>query len=202
MSFKKHIEQSFHKPPGRDDSDVDWRHSKWRKRGMKKFFAKETRERIDESFRSYKARRSNSGKPKERYKGHPVIPDPVALLQPWSDHCIDYCKDMSRAESTLYLQMVSGKIGLRGYLSTWKDVERTGPHTVDHLFIHCPLLAAERQELQHELGHLDLKRMLTDNALASTRWALQHFGLDQFQWERENHLVRMASQCGSEPTKP
>ncbi|KAK7964417.1 hypothetical protein PG988_011391 [Apiospora saccharicola] len=185
MDYRAYVEDEFGWAPGQEESDLDWR---WPKR--KKHFMKTWRQR------------SNNGKHYPSFKNHPVIPRPVALEQPWSAHCVDYCKGMSRAESTLYLQMVSGKIGLRGYLSTWRDVERTGPHTVDHIFIHCPLLAAEREELRHELGHLDLKRMLTDNALASTRWALQHFGLEQFQWERENQLVRMALQCGSELKKP
>ncbi|KAK8112504.1 hypothetical protein PG984_013030 [Apiospora sp. TS-2023a] len=202
MDYRADVEDEFGWEPDQEESDLDWRWPKRKKHFMKTWFVEETKLRMDASFDLYRRQRSNNGKHYPSFKKHPVIPSPVALEQPWSDHCIDYCKGMSRAESTLYLQMVSGKIGLRGYLSTWRDVERTGPHTVDHLFIHCPLLAAEREELRHELGHLDLVRMLTENALASTRWALQHFGLEQFQWERENQLVRMALQSGSELKKP
>ncbi|KAK8030173.1 hypothetical protein PG993_011464 [Apiospora rasikravindrae] len=204
QDYKKHIEEWLRKSPGREDPQPDWRLSKRKKRGMKKWFAAQTAMRMDVRFEQYIGLRCNKGTHETRFKGYPITPKPVALSQKWSAKCIKNCKDMSRAESTLYLQLVSGKIGLRGYLSTWKKPEKTnvdspacpceqGPHTVDHLFIHCPMLANERRELEHQLGHLDLERMLTANALVATRWALEQLRIEQFQFEREYLLTEKAA---------
>ncbi|KAK8062162.1 hypothetical protein PG997_014259 [Apiospora hydei] len=125
QDYKKHIEAWLREAPGPEDREPDWRLSKRKKRGMKKWFAAQTAMRMDVRFQECIALRCNKGTHEARFKGHPVTPRPVALSNKWSDNCIEKCDGMSRAESTLYLQLMSGKIGLRGCLSTWKKPEKT-----------------------------------------------------------------------------
>ncbi|KAK6855255.1 hypothetical protein PG995_008787 [Apiospora arundinis] len=180
--FGRIIHQHFLNSPGRTNPEADWSNPKKRKQGIKKWFDKQIAKRMDEIFDLYIRERANRQGHRRFFKGHPVVPRPQTLSEPWSTRCIKYCKDMDRAESTMYMQLVSGKSGLNGYLSTWATSPGQGPQTVDHLFFHCTQLASQREELKQELGHLDLGRMLTKDALVSTQWALEHFPLEQFQW--------------------
>ncbi|KAF4773384.1 hypothetical protein HER10_EVM0012867 [Colletotrichum scovillei] len=68
---------------------------------------------------------------------------------------------------------------------------RTGEHTVGHLFYACPDLQEERSQLplkdfrggkRTRNGMCTLEGLLTEGAAQASRWAINHFGIQQFTW--------------------
>jgi hypothetical protein len=68
----------------------------------------------------------------------------------------------------------------------------TFKHTVEHLFLHCKALDAERAEIRSQMGHLDLFALLRTDAKTAMRWAILHFGLSQFETAKEIMLENEA----------
>ncbi len=120
----------------------------------------------------------------------------LVLAEDWGLQSYSYYRDLSRGQSTMLLHCRTGCIGLNAHLHSIKanpDTIRSGLcpcgtslHTAEHLFFHCPKLAAAQWEYVHELNHSNLKKMLTHDAAVATSWAIRHFGIDQFKWPKEN----------------
>ncbi|RYP82468.1 hypothetical protein DL769_001661 [Monosporascus sp. CRB-8-3] len=110
-------------------------------------------------------------------------PRTAALEEEWGPQSYLYYEGLSRAQSTMLLHCRTGYIGLRAYLHSIKvesiDSDRcpcgTGRHTVEHLFFHCPNLAAFQSEYSHKVNHGDLRTLLTKDASVATQWAICEF---------------------------
>ncbi|RYP80052.1 hypothetical protein DL770_006411 [Monosporascus sp. CRB-9-2] len=105
----------------------------------------------------------------------------AALEEGWGPESYLYYKGLSRAQSTMLLHCRTGCIGLRAYLHSIKvdsiDSDKclcgTGRHTVEHLFFHCPRLAAFQSEYSHEVNYNDLGTLFTKHASVATQWAIR-----------------------------
>ncbi|RYP34155.1 hypothetical protein DL767_004382 [Monosporascus sp. MG133] len=145
--------------------------------------AADTMSRLWNDYRRHYANRLDKPRPRT-----------AALEEGWGPQSYLYYEGLSRAQSTMLLHCRTGCIGLRAYLHSIKvdsiDSDKclcgTGRHTVEHLFFHCPRLAAFQSEYSHKVNHSDLGALLTKDASVATQWAIRHFGIDQFRWPREN----------------
>ncbi|KAG7044325.1 Zinc knuckle [Colletotrichum scovillei] len=155
---------------------------------------------LSEHTRSKTAHRGLSGKP-------------VALSSPWGPNNFRRYRGLSRAQSTIFFQCRTGFIGLNSYLHPRKLAETSmcpcglAKHTVEHLFLDCPLLAKRRKDDQasvrecrqhgslykaNMVAHgmlntfwvrkVSIAKLLNDFPYEASMWAIHNFGLGQFEW--------------------
>ncbi|KAK1480883.1 hypothetical protein CTAM01_14168 [Colletotrichum tamarilloi] len=88
----------------------------------------------------------------------------------------------------MFFHLRTGVVGLKSYLFSIhvRDIVddlcpcKQGKHTVEHVFIHCPALLAERTRLYQQVGHHDLKKLLTRDSKAAAAWAIRYLSIEQF----------------------
>ena len=113
-------------------------------------------------------------------------PDPIIL---------QLHKDLQKAESTMLVQLRTGRTGLRHFLSKARvpgyESEEcscgTGPETPRHILLHCPHEEERRIVLRQALGrHLDLSRLLDTprDAPIARKWIFRSGRILRFQLER------------------
>lgn len=139
-----------------------------------------------------------------------VHPHPTTAVDgTWGSDNKEPYVNLSRAQSTLLLQLRTEVVGLNAYLHP-KTVSRPihplqslapltttqlsdtplctcgkSRQTVFHMFIQCETLRTARSDLFRELGHTDLAKMLTDKPIIAVDWAITHFNLSQFESAKE-----------------
>jgi hypothetical protein len=97
---------------------------------------------------------------------------------------------LHKAESSIFTQIRTGKIGLADFLHKMGVPEVTSPactcgferETAQHVTVFCPRFQSSRSQL-HLNGTTDFKRLLTEKAGVArlTRWWLRRGILGQFQ---------------------
>jgi hypothetical protein len=101
-------------------------------------------------------------------------------------------KDLQKAESTMLVQLRTGRTGLRHFLSKARvpgyESEEcscgTGPETPRHILLHCPHETERRTALREALGsQLDLSRLLDTprGAPVASKWMIRSGRILQFQ---------------------
>ncbi|EXF83885.1 zinc knuckle [Colletotrichum fioriniae PJ7] len=131
-------------------------------------------------------RRKNQTDPNFRIANH----RPLSLSEKWGPASLKYYAELTRAESTMLFHCRTGVVGLKSYLFSIKvrDIVddlcpcKQGKHTVEHVFIHCPALLAERTRLYLQVDHHDLKKLLTCDSKAAAAWAIRYLSIEQFGW--------------------
>jgi hypothetical protein len=113
-----------------------------------------------------------------------------AIPQPPSEKVLDLYQGLHKAESSLLVQLRTGKIGLRDFLYNIGVPEVTsaacacghGRETPKHVTVFCPRYHGTREQLRTN-GHLDYKTLLTtaEGAKKVTRWWLRRGILEQFR---------------------
>ncbi|KAI9158098.1 reverse transcriptase [Paramyrothecium foliicola] len=124
---------------------------------------------------------------KKTRKPRTMLERPLALNEGWDKTSLNYYKGLTRRQSTILLHRRTGWIGLRSYLH-WAELETSnlcpscyaGSHTVEHLFIHCKMLREPQQELFNKVGNHDLRAIFQDHPRLAADFALQNFGIPQF----------------------
>ncbi|KAM7217003.1 hypothetical protein V8F06_007642 [Rhypophila decipiens] len=99
-------------------------------------------------------------------------------------------KRLTRAQSTMLIQLRSQNIGLQTYLERIAKVDSSqcgcgaAVQDVDHVFFHCPLLAevVEAQLYGHPVVQCrNMYRLMTEFASHLTAFAIINLGLEQFE---------------------
>ncbi|KAK1522475.1 uncharacterized protein CCOS01_10187 [Colletotrichum costaricense] len=129
-------------------------------------------------------RREDQTEPNLRIANH----RPLSLSEKWGPASLKYYAKLTRAESTMLFHLRTGVVGLKSYLFSIhvRDIVddlcpcKQGKHTVEHVFIHCPALLAERTRLYQQVGHHDLKKLLTRDSKAAAAWAIRYLSIEQF----------------------
>ncbi|CAJ2507680.1 Uu.00g088660.m01.CDS01 [Anthostomella pinea] len=117
-------------------------------------------------------------------KGFPNYPEPFTMKVPFFLGCSPApCtarieQQLPRWQAVLLGRLRTGCIPLNAHLYKINLAESPececleGPQTVEHILIHCPHLGDQRCALRSELGHLDLKLMLSaaDDARVTVTW--------------------------------
>lgn len=134
-------------------------------------------------------------------QGH-AWPRPLALAEPWGPQSIRYHEFLSREESTMLLHCRTGHIGLASYLNRFcrYPTDRcpfceAGPHTVEHLFIHCngrdcrgrPMAERRAALYKRVEGITDLRTIFVEYPDEAATFALKTFGIPQFtkaNWQK------------------
>ncbi|KAK4446591.1 hypothetical protein QBC34DRAFT_440850 [Podospora aff. communis PSN243] len=117
---------------------------------------------------------------------HGMRPKIVAILEEWGPTSLSYYDGLRRDESKALFRMRANRIGAGAIVSKFdKNVSSmcpcgTGQHTIEHLLVYCPNLAAERNKLYRSLFHSSFQLMLAKDAKVTVPWALQHLKLDDF----------------------
>ncbi|KAF6814914.1 hypothetical protein CPLU01_14277 [Colletotrichum plurivorum] len=150
-------------------------------------------------------RTHRDGDGKRKHAPNAVCGRPVAAQGEWGKANLKRYKGLSRAQSTILLQCRTRFIGLNTFLRprTLADTSMCdcgkGEHTVEHLIFDCEQLENARRNLplrqwkfsryntpMSQLRSLDC--LLTDHADTVSTWALNHFGLAQFDWTDQNMI--------------
>ncbi|EFQ86329.1 hypothetical protein PTT_08206 [Pyrenophora teres f. teres 0-1] len=94
---------------------------------------------------------------------------------------------LSRAQSSILINIRTGAIGLNDYLysigaSSINDRRcplcKQGSHTAEHLFFKCRKLDKPRRKLYKELGDFKMSALVTKHVHIATEWALRFFNID------------------------
>lgn len=120
---------------------------------------------------------------------------PLALREPWGQEGISHHEGLSRKQSTILLHCRTGHIGLAAHLHRF-GVYATdrcpfcgnGPHTVEHLFIHCAgrdcygrsMPDARAALYKRAEGTTDLRTIFVEHPVEAAKFALKRFGIPQF----------------------
>lgn len=122
-------------------------------------------------------------------------PRPLALAEPWGPQSMRYHDGLTREESTMLLHCRTGHIGLAAYLHRFGlhptdrcPFCRKGPHTVEHLFIHCDGKECSGRDMAWRRARLfeltegvtDLRTIFTEHPDEAARFAIKTFGIPQF----------------------
>ena len=119
----------------------------------------------------------------------------VTLMECWGPQSLQYYQGLSRAQCTMLLQCRTGFIGLNAYLYKIRVPNIASPccpcgmdfDTVEHRFLYCNNLNAERKELERSVfNHRSIPSLLTDEAAAASSWAIRYWGIHQFEWTRKH----------------
>ncbi|KAJ3529987.1 hypothetical protein NM208_g9523 [Fusarium decemcellulare] len=128
-----------------------------------------------------------------------------AIYEDWGGKSFAYYVGLTRAQSTILFQCRTGVIGLNDNLSSRKLAESSfcpcgkDSHTARHLFTRCENLQSERDSLRRAVGHTDFRTLVTTEAEAATTWAINHFGIDQFDWPKNNPPARAFQETSTFP---
>lgn len=120
----------------------------------------------------------------------------LAYKPDFHDSKLPYYYSLDRAQATMAIQLRTGNILLKGhpiarYALGILNKDRFCPHcpnqeqTAKHLLCYCPSLAEPRQFIWEECGHCDFEKLLTEEIEFATAWAIQYFGIEQFERARK-----------------
>ncbi|KAF9871262.1 hypothetical protein CkaCkLH20_11183 [Colletotrichum karsti] len=117
-----------------------------------------------------------------------------AVVEDWDKSTFLRCiKDVSRAKSTMLIQLRSGRISLRAYQASIDsripagcDCGSTRLQTAEHMLCHCPKLQELRNERMSQLRHNNFYCMLSkpEDASIATEWAILYLDIEQFDRPR------------------
>ncbi|KAF4441804.1 hypothetical protein F53441_11931 [Fusarium austroafricanum] len=203
MDLVKAAKQSFRASRRINDDDDETFEKLWgekhsqRNRAIKKILSLQATDGRAKSW--IYCRQQHAGK-------HRSLHVPAVMVEDAGPQSLKYYKGMTRAESTLGLQLRTECIGLNGYLSKIRAPRYVrvagskhlireffpaactcGYHTqtVFHMFMECPDLDVARARLIEHIGApLKWDTLLTTNLKKAVHWAMTYFGIPQYALAR------------------
>lgn len=149
---------------------------------------------------------------KDGWSQNHFSPRPLALAEPWGPQSLRYHDFLTREESTMLLHCRTGHIGLAAHLHRFGLYPtdlcpfcNAGPHTVEHLFIHCTGSDCTGRSMGPEAGRNPLRISRGHNQPAHHLYRVPRGGRQlchQGLWHRPVHQVQLAGQGRAEARLP